>query len=523
VLFVLLIAAVNVANLLLARASHRHRELSVRIALGASRARVVRQLLTESLVLSAAGGVVGVGVAVLGANALVAIAPAGAPRVDEVRLDTGVLIFTAAITLVTGLLFGLAPALQGASRRQASGVTSAGRGAVGAASGRTRRLLVVAEVAVALVLLVGGGLLLRTFASLGRSDLGFDPEGVTVGFVAPPPVRYPADAERLAFYDQILARAQAIPGVRTAALSSVVPLTGGDSDMDFRIEGAPPPERDDQATVTWYRIVSAGYFEAMGIRIERGRAFKPREPAPEVVINETLARRHWPGADPVGRRVRLGGDDSPWFTVVGIVGDVKHQGARGQSRGQMFIPYWHRPELGVAVILKSESGAERLVRPLKDAVAEIDPDVPVSRIAPMTQLLAQSIEGPRFLALLVSLFAALAASLAAVGVFGVLSYAVAQRRTEIGVRLALGAGAREVVWLILGDGLRLAGAGVALGLGASVFLTPLLGTVLFGVSPTDPLSFGLAALGLFGVAALASAVPARRATRVSPVAALREL
>ncbi len=522
VLFVLLIASVNVANLLLARASNRARELAVRMALGASRARVVRQLMTESLLLAVVGGAIGVGVGFAGVEALVALAPEGSPRLDEVRLNTGTLVFTAVITLATGLLFGLVPALQGSRRSQAPAVATAGRGTVGGAGRRTRRVLIVAEVAVALVLLVGGALLLRTFISLERSDLGFDPSGVTVGFIAPPQVRYPTAAERVTFYDQVLERAQAVPGVRTAALSSIIPLAGGDSDRDFLIEGAPPPKSEADLTVTWYRIVSAGYFDAMGVRLERGRTFAPRAPAPEVVINETLARRHWPAADPVGRRVRLGDDGSPWFTIVGVVADVKHQGVRAESRGQMFIPYWHQPEGGIAVVLKSEGDPDGLVKPLKDAVAQVDKDVPVSRIAPLTQIVASSIEGPRFLALLVGLFAGLAALLSAIGILGVMSYLVAQRTPEFAVRLALGAGARQVLWLVFGDGVRLAAAGIAIGIGASLFLTPVLGRLLYGVSPFDPLTFILTSAVLLAVAALACVVPARRAMRVSPVVALKD-
>ncbi len=524
VLFVLLIASVNVANLLLARASNRTRELAVRMALGATRPRVVRQLLTESLLLASIGGLLGVGVSVLGVRALVALAPEGLPRLAEVGVNGSVLLFAAVVTLATGLLFGLVPALQGSREDSTPALKATGAGGRGGGAGlgqRARRVLIVGEVAVALVLLVGGGLLLRTFLSLQRSDLGFDPANVLAGFVLPPPAKYPSPESRVAFYNQVLERAQALPGVETAALTSVLPLVGGDSDMDFQVEGAPPLKPGEESPVTWYRVVSAGYFKAMGIIPTRGRVFAAKEPAPEVVINEALARKHWPGQDPVGRRVRAGGGDGPWFTVVGTVGEVKHQGPRAAARGQMFIPYWHLPEPGVNVVLKTTGAPERLTRPLKDAVAQVDPDVPVSRTAPMAQSVAASIEAPRFLAWLVVLFGGLAAVLAAVGIFGVMSYAVAQRTAEIGVRLALGAGPRQVVWLVLGDGLRLAAFGVAIGLGASLLLTPALDTMLFGVTAGDPLTLALTASGLLAVAALACFIPARRATRVAPVAALK--
>jgi putative ABC transport system permease protein len=522
VLFVLLIASVNVANLLLARASNRTRELGVRMALGASRKRVVRQLLTESLLLAGVGGLIGVGVALLGIQALVAFAPAGLPRIEEIGLSARVLLFAGAMTTLTGVLFGLVPALQGSRDRGPAAVTSSARGAVGGPGRRTRRLLIIAEVAVALVLLVGGGLLFRTFVALQKSDLGFDPTDVTVGLVIPPAVRYPDMASRIAFYDQVLERARSVPGVKTAALSSVIPLTGGDSDMDFEIEGAGPPRSPNDSPVTWYRVVSAGYFDAMGIRTVRGRFLAPRDPNPEVVINETLAKAYWPGQDAIGRRVRFA-PDGPWFAIVGIAGDVKYQGARGESRNQMFIPYWHFAEGGINVVLKAQGSPERLVRPLKDAVAQVDKDVPVSRIAPMTQLLAASIERPRFLAVLVVLFAGLAAVLSAVGILGVMSYLVAQRTSEIAVRVALGARSREVLWLVLGDAVRLAGIGVAIGLGASLLLTPSFGTLLYGVSPFDPLTLALTSAALLAVACLASALPARRAARVSPVEALKNV
>ena len=522
VLFVLLIASVNVANLLLARASVRTRELGVRMALGASRGRIVRQLLTESLLLAGVGGLLGIGISLAGIEALVAfgaLGPAGLPRLDEVGLNSRVLLFAVAMTSVTGLLFGLMPALQG-SRDHGPTIAPSSRGAVGGPGRRTRRLLIVGEVAVALMLLVGGGLLLRTFVALQRSDLGFDPADVTVGFVIPPQVRYPDPASRAAFYDQVLERAQALPGVRTAALSSVIPLTGSDSDMGFQIEGAPPPRTPDEAPGTWYRIVSAGYFDALGIPFVRGRAFAAREPVPEVIINEAVAKKHWPGEDPIGRRVRFD-PNGAWFTVTGIVGDVKHQGPRGEARSQMFLPYWHFSEGAAWLVLKAPGGADRLVKPLKDAVAQVDNDVPVARIAPLSQLISASIERPRFIALLVVLFAGLAAALSAVGILGVMSYLVAQRTPEIAVRVALGARAREVLWLVLGDAVRLASIGVALGLGASLLLTPLFGTLLYGVSPFDPLTLALTSAALLAVAALASVIPARRATRVSPVEALR--
>ena len=519
VIVVLLIGCVNIANLLLARATSRSREIAVRTALGAGRTRVLRQLLTESLVLAGIGGVAGVVVSYWGINAIVRMAPAGVPRLGEVTIDPAVLLFAALVTGMAGVLFGLAPALHLVGEHLALALKSSGRGAVGSVGRQTRRVLIVAEIAVALVLLVGGGLLLRTFTGLQRVDLGFDPANVLVGAIVPPAAKYRNGEERTVFYDQILERAAALPGVRTAALASVIPLSSGDSDMSFVIEGAPPTSRDD-AAATWYRLVSAGYLDAFGIPLRRGRNFVPGETEPVVMINEAMARRYWPGQDALGRRIKFS-DDGGWFRIVGIVGDVKQQGARLEARAQTLIPYWQLPEPGVAIVLKTHGQPETLTGPLKQAVRAVDPDMPVSGIATMTSLVAESIEEPRFLALLVGLFAALALALAAIGIYGVLSYAVSQRMSEIGVRVALGAGRADVFSLIVRDGLRLALVGVGIGVVISVVGAPALSTLLFGVQPIDPLTFVTVVAAILGVAACASIIPARRGMRVDPLAALR--
>jgi putative ABC transport system permease protein len=520
VVVVLLIGCVNIANLLLARASIRSREIAVRTALGAGRWRVVRQLLTESLVLAGIGGVIGVVLSYWGVKGLVALAPAGSPRLAEVGIDAAVLAFAAAVTGLAGLLFGLAPAMHMVREQLTLALKASGRGTAGSAGQRTRRVLIVAEIAVALVLLVGGGLLLRTFVQLQRVDLGFDPTNVLVGFVVPPRVKYQTNEDRKIFYGQILERASALPGVRTAALTSVVPLSGGDSDMSFTIEGTPPPRTADEAPATWYRLVSAGYLEAMGIPLKRGRNVAPHEAEPVLLINEEMAKRHWAGQDPIGKRIRFS-DDSPWFTIVGIAGDVKQQGARPAPRAQTFIPYWHLPEPGITVVLKTASQPETLTMPLRQAVRAVDPDIPVTNIAAMTSLVSESIEEPRFLAMLVGLFAGLALLLAAIGIYGVLSYAVSQRAAEIGVRLALGAGRRDVFSLIVADGFRLAVIGVAIGVIVSFFVAPGLSTLLFHVKPIDPVTFVLVVATILAVAVCASVIPARRATRVDPLTALR--
>ncbi len=521
VVVVLLIGCVNIANLLLARASSRSREIAVRTALGAGRGRVMRQLLTESVVLAGIGGVLGTVLSYWGVRGLVAIAPAGSPRLTEVGLDFAVLAFAAAVTGLAGVLFGLAPALHMARTHLGVALKSSGRGTAGPVGRQTRRVLIVAEVAVALVLLIGGGLLLRTFTSLQRVDLGFDPSNVLVGAVLPPPAKYRTPADRIVFYDQVLERAAALPGVKTAAISSIIPLAGGgDSDMSFTVEGAPPPRTPDENPATWYRLVSASYLDALGIPLRSGRTFVPHEAEPVVMINETMARRHWPGQDAIGRRIRFG-DDGPWFRIVGIVGDVKQQGARAELRGQTYIPYWHLAEPGVGVAIRTHGQPELLAAPLRHAIREIDPDMPVSNVSTMTSLVATSIEEPRFLALLVGLFAGLALLLAAIGIYGVLSYAVSQRTAEIGVRLALGAGRREVFALILRDGFRLTLLGVGVGVAVSLMVAPTLSTLLFGVQPVDPITFAVVVATILAVALCASAIPARRGMRVDPLSALR--
>jgi putative ABC transport system permease protein len=393
-----------------------------------------------------------------------------------------------------------------------------GRGQTGDSGTRARRVLVVAELALALVLLVGSGLLLRTFIALERADLGFNPRNVVAGFVLPPPAVYKKDPERLAFYDAILARTAALPGVKLAALSSVIPLDG-DSDTDFQIEGRPVATRSSDALITWYRIVSANYFAAMEIPLRRGRLIGERESAPTVVINETMAKRHWPGEDPIGRRMRFG--DSPWFTIVGIVADVQVRGARDAHEVETYIGYWQNPEPGVSIVLKTATDPAAMEEPLRRAVKEVDPAVAVAGLATMDAMVADANGGARFYATLVAIFAGLALMLAAVGIYGVMSYAVAQRTQEIGVRLALGAAERQIFGLVVGESLKLAVIGLAIGLAAAIAVGRALQRLLFGVHGTDAVTFGTTAGILLLVAFLASYLPARRAMRIDPMEALR--
>jgi putative ABC transport system permease protein len=519
VAFVLLIACVNIANLLLSRASGRRGEIAVRRALGADRMRIIRQLLTESVLLALTGGAMGAILGTWGVSALKSLAPDGTPRIDEVSIDARVLAFTAVLSLVTGLVFGVVPAAHAARDRFTGALKHGGRGQMGDGGGRIRRGLIVAELALALVLLVGGGLLLRTFLALQRVDLGFNPAQMLSGFVLPPGAVYKTDQQRLAFYDALLARTAALPGVKQAALASVLPLSG-DSDTDFLIEGRPAPTRSEDAFITWYRVVSANYFATMEIPLKRGRLFADREAEPTVVVNESMARRFFPNEDAIGRRIRFD-DKAPWMTIVGIVADVHVRGARGTNVVETYIPYWHNPEAGINVLLKTAGDPAALSEPLRRAVKEIDPGIAVASVATLDEIVAQSMGDSRFYATLVAVFAGLALILAAVGIYGVMSYAVTQRTQEIGVRLALGAGDRQIFGLVVGESLRLAAVGLALGLAGSIALGKSIGGMLFGVAATDLPTFAVTAALLTGVAFLAAYLPARRAMRIDPMEALR--
>jgi putative ABC transport system permease protein len=522
VAFVLLIACANIANLLLARGSARGREVAVRVALGAARGRVIRQLLTESVLLAVIGGLAGVTLTVWAVDAMVAIAPQSAPRVNEVRLDGMVLGFAAFLTLVTGMLFGLAPALHSSRRDVSSSLKDGARGGTMAGGRALRRALIAAEVALALLLLTGGGLLLQTFVKLQSADLGFDPQNVLVGFVNPPRAAgYDTPAKHRAFYDLVFEKAKTLPGVQKAAMASVLPLSG-DSDMSFVIEGRPEPRLPSETPVTWYRLVSATYFDTMGIALRRGHGFEESERAPSIVVNETFARTYFPADEPLGKRVRFGSQgEDPWFTIVGIAADVKVRGARESARVETFIPYWQFTEPGMVVILKASGSPVRLAGPLRQAVATVDRNVPVSGITTLTEMVGDSIDQPRFLAALALAFAMMALVLAGIGIYGVMAYSVSQRTAEIGVRMALGATRRDVFRLVVGDGLRLAAAGVLIGSAGSLLVAQSLRSMLFGVRPGDPATLAVTAAALVSVAALACVIPARRATRVDPIVALR--
>jgi len=525
VVFVLLIACANVANLLVARASARAREMAVRSALGAGRWRVARQLLTEAMVLAAGGAVLGALLASWSVDALVAASPIGTAGFGDVGVDLTVLGYTAIIAALTGLVFGLAPVASVGGARATSALRDAARGGAAAGGRRLRAGLVVAEIAVSLVLLVGAGLLGRSFVRLLAVDPGYRTDHVLTAPLGAPSSRYAERPQIAAFYDRVLERAGALPGVRRAALVSILPLVPGDNDADFSIEGRPEPANDFDRPVAWYRMASAGYFETMGIRIVRGRGFTEADTAaaPGVVaVNETLAGRYWPGEDPVGRLIRLGGGpDARPATIVGVVSDVLQRGLDQPPVAEMYIPYRQIPSRFMTLVLWTSGDPSSVAGPLRATVREIDPNLALTGLASMEELRAQSVTGPRFLMALVGAFAFTALALAAIGIYGVVSYGVARRTSEIGVRMALGAGRRDVVGLVVGGSLRLALAGVALGLVGALAATRAMTTLLFGVTATDPATFVATAIGLAAVAVLASLAPALRATRIDPIEALR--
>jgi putative ABC transport system permease protein len=529
---VLLIACANVANLSLARGLSRTREVAVRLALGASRGRVALDLLTESLLLSIAGGAAGVIVALWALRAFTTYAPVP-PALTRILPGADaestwpVLLFAAGLTMATTVLVGLIPALRVSRGAEASALRDHQRTAT-PASNRVRQALVVAEIALACVLVVNAGLLARSFERLRTFDLGFDPSPRTLaGRVVPAPAKYRTPEQLAALYDALLARASTIPGVSDAALTSILPV-GGDSDQSLEIEGRPPGNTDRDDPVAWYRLVSSGHLRLMGIPLARGRAFGPTEPAPVTIVNQTMAARYWPGQDPIGRRVRTG-PEAPWLTIVGIARDMRSRGPAESPIVEMYVPYRFQSERGMWILLqKSETGssgatvsAASLAPALGEAVRSVDADLPVANIGTLEEKAALEVAQPRFVAGLTALFGTLALVLAAAGIYGVLAYSVAQRTAEIGVRMALGARATDVVWLIVGQATRLALVGVAVGVLGAVLAARGVRTLLFEVSPTDPVSFGLTMVLLALCAAAAAYLPARRATRVDPVVAMR--
>ena len=529
VALVLLIACANVANLLLARAAVREREVAVRVALGAGRGRLIRQFLTESMVLALLGGVTGIALATWGVAGIAATSVQLLPRQSEIGMHGAVVAFSLALSVATGLLFGLAPALRLSRGPLHATLRDGSRGSTGGALARLRSALVLGEVAIALVLLVGAGLLIRSFDQLTRVDLGFQPAGVLTYDLTFPSAKFRDAAQLPALYDAVLARARSIPGVRSAAISGDLPMSGA-SYISFAIAGRPPAQGTTGAAPEDLQpfAVSPDYFGTLGIPLRRGRLLESSDGpgAPTVaVISEEMARRFFgDGRDPIGSRVTFGDPTdtaSTWWTIVGVVGNVAQEGVTAKPYAQLYRPIQQLPSRGVFVSLRTERDPLLLAPSAREAVRAVDRDLLVNDIQPLESRVARDIARPRFSVLLLSGFSAIALLLAAVGIYGVMAYTVAQRTREIGVRMALGADQANVHWLVVRQGMQPALIGIGVGLVAALAASRLIASLLYGVSALDPVTFVLVPVFLAGIALLATYLPARRATRVAPTVALQ--
>jgi predicted permease len=521
--FVLLIACVNVANLLLARGASRSGELAVRAALGAGGRRILRQLMTESLIMAVLGGVLGIALSFAGTGWLVSLAPPGTPLLEQVAVDARILFFAATVTGMAGLLFGILPALKATRTQPAATLREGGRSGTGRRSGALRSSLVVGQVALALVLLVGAGLLVRSFQNLRDVDLGFEPEGVLTMVVQLPGARYPDAEARRGFFGPLEAQLLAIPGIESVGAINALPLAGQDGDTGFEIEGAPPPESGRRPAV-WLRVTTPGYFDAMGLRLVAGRSFTmtDTDDQPRVImINETLANRYFDG-DAVGKRINVNSPDSPvWREIVGVVGDIKNFGIRAESRNAMYVPYYQFAPGFMFATMRTSVDPVTVMGAVRAEVSRMDPGIAVAQLQPMSDWVDGSLSADRFTTSLLTGFAAVALILALVGLYGIVSYSVQTRLREVGVRIALGAESTNIRGLILRWSLRLAVVGIALGALGAASVTRLMEGLLFGVGATDVPTFGGVAL-LMGLATLlASFIPAVRATRVDPIQVLR--
>ena len=526
--FVLLIACANVANLLLTRAASRQKELAIRAALGAGRRRLIRQMLAESFVLAMAGLAAGLLLAAWGIQALQSVAPTNVPRLTDIRIDTPVILYTSAAALVTGLIFGMAPALQGAAVTAGEFLKEGGRaGTEGSRGKRLRSAVAVIEVAVALVLLIGAGLLVRSFVAMNTVNLGFDARNVLAMRVDLPRARYPQGPRITAFHADLEARLQALPGVESVGLGTSVLLQALPQSASLSVQGAPPVDPNARNVPVPFDSVTPGFFTALRIPLLRGRLFTDADSptAPRVVVvNESLVRRFFPDGDALGKSVAFGDPTdsrTQWATIVGVVGDTRRGGLERAPWAEVYYPLAQAPDSQIYALIRTTGDPVTLMRPAQAAVWAIDPNQPIHSMRTVDAILAATQANRRFTTLLLGMFAIVALALAAIGIYGVMAYSTAQRTQEIGIRMALGARRADVMTMVLKEGLTIGAVGLILGIGGALVLTRFISSLLFGVDARDPITFVALPLGLLLVATMATLIPALRAVRVNPITALR--
>ena len=525
VVLVLLITCANIANLLLARATVRNREIALRRCLGASPTRVLQQLLTESLLLATLGGALGLLLASWGVVAMRGALAAQIPLIDSVRLDPKVLLFAFVITLLTGVLFGLAPSLRGSRLNLQEAIKEGARASASRSSRRLGDAFVISQIALSLVLLIGAVLLVRSFRNLISVDPGFSAHNVLSATVSLPESRYTDATQVRGFFRQLLERVQHLPGVSSAALCQVVPFSGGGGGYAFTVEGY-QPKPGEPARDTWRRSVTPDYFATMGIKVLRGRHFENSDTETSqrvVVVDEKLAREYWPNEEPVGKRIKFGdaSSNTPWLTIIGVVPSVKNRKLDEDAKFYVYQPFSQWAPRETSLVVRTTIDPAAIIASVRSQVAALDPELPLFDITTVDESVAKSVSTKRLSSMLLLAFAITALLLAVIGIYGVISLNVNNRTSEFGIRLALGAQPRNILQLVLGQGIRVAAVGLAIGIGAALLLTRLMETLLFGVTPSDPFTFAVVAVILALAALVAALIPARRATKVDPLVALR--